>query len=569
MATVDVNRKAGESKVRLLHMGLIVLFAVVSYANALDVPFLFDDTTNIVMSPGIRDFSHFLEPSLLKGHHQYEYFLSRYVGILSFAVNYAAHGLDARGYHVANILIHIINALLVYYIVVVSFKTPFLHASGLRRYQRTIALMSALLFLSHPVQTQAVTYIVQRYTSLATLFYLLSLALYIRARLEEKQAGRAVLFLMALSSAVLAMKTKETAFTLPLAVALYDALFFQGPMRVRLKYLSPMLLTILIIPATLLNLQASPSALLGELGASTRVLTEMSRFDYLCTEFRVIVTYLRLLVFPVGQNLDYDYPVFTTFFTPQVFLSFLLLAALLCLALFLIHRSRSGEPLLRFVSFGIIWFFLALSVESTIIPIRDVIFEHRMYLPSAGFFWAVASGAFLLARGRIASILTATFIAIALVFSAGSYVRNGTWKSAKSLWEDVVKKSPRKARGHNNLGLEYEREGYLEDAYRQYRTAVQLDPLLGDAHFNLGLLYVERGYYERAIEHFRACVEIDSGDAVAFNQLGITYASKGLVEEAAVQFKKALAINPDLPEARKNLLRAIDLMKEENRSTAQ
>ena len=123
---------------------------------------------------------------------------------------------------------------------------------------------------------------------------------------------------------------------------------------------------------------------------------DVSRWDYLNTQFRVIVTYIRLLFFPVNQNLDYDYPIYRTFFTPPVFLSFLFLLGIFCWGIYLLYRSYKSDQANRFwyrlIAFGIFWFFVTLSVESSIIPIQDVIYEHRLYLPSVGFFMAIMSG---------------------------------------------------------------------------------------------------------------------------------------------------------------------------------
>ncbi|MGK2943733.1 MAG: hypothetical protein ACSLFC_03195 [Desulfuromonadales bacterium] len=217
-------------------------------------------------------------------------------------------------------------------------------------------LFAALLFVVHPVQTQAVTYIVQRLTSLTTLFYLLSCVLYVQARLQMAQNSEPgpqpqpqpqpqpvplrVIFLFAGSvlMAVLAMKTKETAFTLPLSILLYEIYFFRGPWKRRLLCLLPIMATLLIVPMTVLDIDGATSDILTDSGEQLRVGSHLSRWDYLVTQIRVIVTYLRLLVYPIKQNLDYDYPIYTTFFTLPILLSFLLLAAL-----FPWHCSCSGK----------------------------------------------------------------------------------------------------------------------------------------------------------------------------------------------------------------------------------
>jgi hypothetical protein len=172
------------------HLFLIALLSFLAYSNTLDVPFHFDDKPYIVENPMIKDFRYFIEPSqagVFANLPIYKVFKERYIGHLSFALNYKLHGLDVSGYHTANIVIHIINGLLVYFMVLFTFRIPKLERSRLREGSKLVALFTALLFISHPVQTQAVTYIVQRFASMATMFYILSLMLYIKSRLSTSK----------------------------------------------------------------------------------------------------------------------------------------------------------------------------------------------------------------------------------------------------------------------------------------------------------------------------------------------------------------------------------------------
>jgi protein O-mannosyl-transferase len=246
------------------------------------------------------------------------------------------------------------------------------------------------------------------------------------------------------------MKTKEIAFTLPATVLLYEFMFFKSPVRKRLLFLAFVALTLAIIPLTLLHADKPLSTSLSELSEKTRVQTDMPRWDYLVTQMRVIVTYLRLVFLPVGQNLDYDYPRYESLFTPPVFLSFLLLVAIVGAAFYLLYASRSRTPRpssrtasYRLISFGIFWFFITLSVQSSIVPIVDVIFEHRVYLPTVGLFFAVitcvVTAAKRLKMENVALLLLASSV---LIFTGVTYARNMVWMSEISLWEDVVKKSP-------------------------------------------------------------------------------------------------------------------------------
>jgi hypothetical protein len=287
--------------------------------------------------------------------------------------------------------------------------------------------------------------------------------LYIKWRLTSKKAGssfsgRSLLYYVAsIASAVLAMKTKEIAFTLPVVIFLYEWMFFEGRLKKRMLYLIPFFLTMLIIPLSLIGLDTPLGDLISDVSQATRVDERISRWDYLLTQFAVVVTYLRFVFLPINQNLDYDYPIYNTFLTPRVYLSFLLLLAVLGLGVYLLWRSRTGNRAYRLIAFGIFWFFITLSVESSIIPLMNVIFEHRIYLPGVGFLTALTAGTFLLltrfGQKPLPAAGMAGFAIVISVFSAAAYARNNVWRTETALWQDCVAKSPQKARPHNNLGL--------------------------------------------------------------------------------------------------------------------
>src|SRR3989338_5829211 len=328
---------------------LTTVSAFLIYSNTFSSPFHFDDTPNIVENYKLRDLSIFWPPSD-----------TRYIGSLSFALNYYFSGLNVFGYHLVNIIIHIINSILVWWLVILTFRTPVMERINTNPQLRYfIAITASLLFVSHPIQTQAVTYIVQRFASLATLFYLLSLTLYIKAKLQTIQVeakdenkffstSTLTFYLLSLISAILAMKTKEIAFTLPFVVLLYEFMFFTPhPSRAfgtegggiaigmkqslfvkRILYLIPLLLTLFIIPLSLIGTDKPVGDMIGELREASQETEEISRSVYLLTQFKVIVTYIRLLFLPINQNLDYDYPLSHSLFEPQTFASFLFLSAI-------------------------------------------------------------------------------------------------------------------------------------------------------------------------------------------------------------------------------------------------
>ena len=213
---------------RAIGPAVVVVVGLLAYSNAFRAGFVFDDPPHVVDAPWVDD-----PASYLPGGPAYRAQPNRALGGLTFALNRRLLGPGPAGFHAVNVLIHVLNALLVHALVLLSFRAPRLRASALAPWSRSVAFVAALLFVAHPLQTQAVTYVVQRLASLATAFYLVAIVLYARWRLaglSDRPRGlrRAAGLAGAVLAAVLAMKTKEIAFTLPVVVALYEALLFEG-----------------------------------------------------------------------------------------------------------------------------------------------------------------------------------------------------------------------------------------------------------------------------------------------------------------------------------------------------
>ena len=561
----------------LLHILILVTLTVLAYSNTYQVPMLFDDEGSIIRNPVVHDLSGFLANGKGYGYNPF-----RFIGYLTFALNYQFGGLNVAGYHLVNLAIHIINALLVYTLIRQTFRTPALCRPGLASRRDLTAFAVALLFACHPVQTQAVTYIVQRLTSLATLFFLVSLVLHARWRLAETAGARftsaAVLpwYLLSLAAAILAMKTKEIAFTLPIVILLYEFCFFGRPDRRLLSLITPLLLTTAIIPFTMINLHKPVGDLLSDMNTDTVAGSLLSRGEYLCTQFSVIVTYIRLLLLPFSQNLDYDFPVSHSLLEPRAFLSLLVLIAVFAAAVFLWRKgagktppdaggSGSEEPPseLRLAAFGIFWFFMTLAVESSLIPIADVIFEHRVYLPSVGFFIAVtallAVGSRMLAKRfkAVARFVMPVTMIVVLLLAGATYARNHIWRDWITLWQDTVQKSPNKARPHNILGIGYLNQRFFDDAVPEFYTAIKLNPNYMQAYFNLGLAYKVMERADEAAAMFQRALSLTGGTdkemiAHVSNELAVAYVMQGKLDRAAESFSSAVRYQPDNPDYRKN-----------------
>jgi tetratricopeptide (TPR) repeat protein len=416
--------------------------------------------------------------------------------MMSFALNHIASGYELRGFHLVNIAIHILSGVLVYFLA----RRIVRLAGGLRGQPEvpggeaavaTLSALTALLFVAHPVQTQAVTYIVQRMTSMAGMFYLLALLLYIAGRERRAGRARAGLWIGCAASGLLAFGSKQTAAPLPVAILLVEWFFFRDLsaawLRRSLRWAVPAAVALLAF--ALLYLRAG-----WALGYGAYDFTLAER---LFTQLRVVVFYLGLLAFPHPSrlNLLHDISTSHSLVDPiSTLLSASLLATLAALAVVLARRER-------LLSFSILWFFLHLAVESTAIPI-EMVYEHRLYLPMFGVSLAVV---WLLFRigGRRREIAAGAAVAMIALLALGTYARNETWRSATGFWADVAAKSPGNTRAVYNLGVAFARAGRDAEATRAYEELVRLDPEFRDGHLRLGMARALAGRMDEAAAHFR------------------------------------------------------------------
>ncbi|MBI5235397.1 MAG: tetratricopeptide repeat protein [Deltaproteobacteria bacterium] len=555
-------------------LALIMLLFVVGfliYSEVMKGPFLYDDEPYIVTNALIYRLDNFFVLPF-----------NRYVTFLSFAVNYALTGLIPFDFRMVNVLIHIVNSVLVYAFTIQIFRTPRMSGHGrtpTNGNAYAIAAMAALIFVSHPIQTQAVSYITQRFASLATLFYLLSIVSYLDYRLHEQQAPqwrRIPPYCLSLFFAVVAQFTKEISFTLPAVVLLIEAVFFDardeaGGFKKRIWRLAPFLAVFLVLPFVFL---ASPLLGISHDGVAESIrraqveeLQNLSSQDYLITQFRVIVEYLRLLVWPAGLRLYYEFPAYKSFFEPTILLSFIFLALIFSLGAYLCFARRgSDKTLAPFIGFGILWFFITVSVESSIIPIRHVIFEHRLYLPSVGAILAASGFLYqlfvFLWRGqeRISRAWWTLAAVITLALSITAYNRNIVWVDRLVFWNDVVAKAPQTSNAYVNLGSAYANKAMYVNALESYEKGLKLDPSHAGAYAGMGEAYAMIGRLDEARDACLKAIKMAPNLIGAYQNLGMVLYLRKDYEAAIINFRKALAIAPSSVGITKNLAATLETL---------
>lgn len=547
----------------------IILLGALVYSNTLNNSFHFDDFTFIIENPDIRNIGNI--SSIFKTVLPQS---SRFITFLSFAINYKISGLDVFGYHLTNLIIHLLSAILVWWLVLLLCKCPRSDMVFSDEDAGLLALFSALLFVAHPVQTQAISYISQRFASLATLFYLACACFFIKARLQIKieKMSSGTFFALSAAAMVLAMFTKEIAITLPVMLVIIDRMFISKGKQGKAYWLSMALalMSMMIIP--FMFSFGVRDLFLSHKQSASHIGDVITLPTYLLTQFRVVVTFIRLLFLPYAQNLDYDFPLSQSILELKTFLSI----AIVALIAWFSFRLRKVN---KAAFFGIAWFFVAFAAN--LVPRRFVIFEHKIYLLSVGFclflnFWLMQK---CKSRKRYVYIITV----LISVFAVLTFQRNKVWQNEITLWTDVVAKSPNKIRPRVNLGNAYVLSGqsekgleYLNDviakdpdhykaylnrgvarenmqdytaALADYTKAIELKPDYAKAYGNRGFIYDRLKQYDLALEDYQKALDVDPRIAKIYSNRGVIYKNRGQLDLALENYNKAIEIDPGLKEA--------------------
>lgn len=517
----------------LIGLIIIVLLGFIIYSNSFNCSFQFDDFESIVNNKKIQN--------IFDIKAWWNFSPKRPISIFTFALNYHFHQIDVKYYHYTNLLIHLLNACLIWFLTKLIFSTPNIKSENISQNKSIIAFFTALLFVSHPLATQSVTYIVQRQNSLATLFYLLSLICYIKYRIKDAHFKQKLIPLTGVVIfALLAFFTKENAYTLPVTLFLVELFFIQKfNIKSLIKNRKNQVLILGLIAIITVTIFRFSLNIFKPIASPLQMdyVSPISPMQYLFTQFNVIVKYFQLLIFPIEQNLDYNFPISRTFFEFKTILNFTILLSIIALGIYLFNKNR-------IISFGIFWIFITLSIESSIVPIIDVINEHRTYLPSVGFFLILATTSFVLFKNKnkyLAILILSTFV---LFNSYLTIKRNTVWKTPFTLWNDVALKSPNKARPHFNRGIEYFKSNQYNKAIADYDKTIQISPNFSHAYLNRALAYERLNLIDNALADYEKAIKISPNDGIAYFNRGVCYSKLNQYDKAIVDFSKNIEIQP-------------------------
>ena len=544
-----------------------VIFAIVAlaviifiiYGNSFDCSWHFDDEPNITDNPNLhlKEITWEHVKRTLFSNRNNPNVLYRPVACLSFGLNHYFGELNVFGYHLVNTCVHVLASIFLFLFIYHTLNLPSLRAKYAPQ-SYFIALLATILWAINPVQTQAVTYIVQRMASLAGMFYIMSMFFYLKARISETGSKKIIFFTLCFVSFVMALGSKENAAMLPLIIILYEIFLFQEMtgqnLRKNLRLFFIITGAILIIGFGYIYFQGGNIFSFLD-GYGDRPFSLAQR---LLTEPRILVFYMTLLLYPVPNRISiaHSINISTSLFDPiWTFFSILFIAGGICYALYLAKR----RPL---ISFCILFFFLNHVIESTILPL-ELIFEHRNYIPSMLFFVPVAIGFCKLlgvyAMKRTMKYIISLFLILLLIgLGHATFMQNFIWKNPKSLWIYAAEKAPDQLRIHHNLGRYYQEHGFKEEAISEYKKAL-ISPGLNRknevfiTYYNLGKIYNVLKDYEKALYYYNRALYVNPDFPPIYNDIAAVFDGKGDYDIANKYLVKAIRLHPGSIEANFNV----------------
>lgn len=483
---------------------LFVLFFIgLLYSNTLNSPLVLDDRAGFIDNPAV--YIDNLSLTSLRQIYETRFGQNRFIPMLSFAIDHMFSEGHIAQFHRTNILVHILATIAVYLLIQGLTTTAVGQKNLVFIPPGYFSLFVTALWALHPIQTNAVTYLVQRMASLAALFYFASLGGYVWARIGKSGKTKALAGASSFIFMLCAFISKENTATLPLAILMIEIIFITPELGQKLfalihrrHWLLFTVIILLVMPLAATKLTAISNGYTGR---------HFNLVERLFTEFRVVVFYLSLLALPLPSrlNLDHDFAVSNTLWNPLTTTFSLLLLSVLIFAAF---RYRHRYPL---VAFGIFFFFLNLLIESTIIPL-ELVFEHRLYLPSLGFIVAIMSlldRSYRLvpatSRNEREKIFFLGILIILCTLMIATSLRNHVWRNKLTLYEDIASKSPLKPRAYANMGMELMKVGRYGEALTAQQKAISLgkgqsEEYIAAANNIVSIFFAQKKYQEAAAQ---------------------------------------------------------------------
>ncbi len=564
--------------VHLIVLWGFLLIAVLAYAPSMQGPLQFDDQ-RVILDKTVRerrDVVGFLIETIKPSRDAGGVLGTRGLVSATFLAQWQLHGKTTWPYHLFNVVIHVIASWLVFVLLLqllelvarsrwhVANEEENVGSTGYKLHATRnlwLALFGAGVFLLHPLQTQSVAYISQRYESMMGMFYLAAVVGYLKARSYKtyRTYRTYMTYGVSLFSGFAAMSSKEVAVTLPVIILITEFLISKSEIlnKSKIQKLKTqniykwMVVGLFFVLALKVPWQIIASADLGgtaptagdvvnQLAAVERpVELGMTRVNYLLTQFWVVWRYMLMLVVPMGQSIDHDIPLVQSLLDWRLGVGLVTIIGLLVMSYELVRRRQ------KLAALGVWWFFITLSVTSSVVPIRDVMYEHRLYLPMVGFALLLVATSYKLQATKIGKqglvVGGTTLLAIYFVLTL---FRANVWATEVNLWGDAWRKGPEKHRTNKNYGFVLTQAGRLAEGIERLEYAVKLNPEDQDYRITLGAAYLQAKEWEQARLQFVKATALKPEKADGWNNLGVALFQLKNYAESRQAFEKSIALDP-------------------------
>ncbi|OGS23044.1 MAG: hypothetical protein A2252_07960 [Elusimicrobia bacterium RIFOXYA2_FULL_39_19] len=532
------------AKYNWLFITIIFIVTFTVYFNSLKAPFILDDYSKIEKNMDIRDLNNvwhkLIYPYDKTQNNWARNDPSRPLTYLSFAINYHFNQLNPFGYHLTSVVLHILNAILLFFLLKKLLK--------LIRYKDSVNIpfFVSLIFAIHPINAVVASYVFNRSDILCTLFFISSLLFFIKA--GETNAKYLILSLLCF---VLSLSAKQSAVTLPVFILIIDYIFlnnFDNKLLFKNKYyhFSYWLVLFLYLAFRYFYLGG-----IGDLEGSPTT----SRYSYFITQPFILLKYLKLLVLPIGVSFEHGADNYYSILEPKVLISVVIILIIVILICF---AYRNKNNLSKMYIFCMSWFFIHLSPTSSFFPTTAVMTENRIYLSGVGIILLLIFTLHYLKINLISiKIQKVTILAFLILFisflCANTMKRNELMQNPYLLWKDVITKYPDHFRAHNNLALLYQDNNEYSKAIKEYNIALALNPKYTPSINNLACIYYVQQDYDKAADEYKKILKLEPNNFAALNNLGNIYSIKKEHTTAILYYEKTLTINPTLAEAYNNM----------------
>ncbi|MDD2890475.1 MAG: tetratricopeptide repeat protein, partial [bacterium] len=537
-------------KKHFIPISLIIVLGAIIYANSFKNEFVYDDTILVARNIYIKKWNNLfkvfnmdvacVEKNLFKDLFKFKpdssrktaLFYYRPLQVVSYMFDYSLWRLNVFGYHLGNLLWHLLTAILVYFFVNLisgNLKTAFI---------------TGLLFVVNPIHTEAITFISTRTDPMASSFLLLALMLYIKYK-QVLSTKKIYYYIGAILSFILALLSKEMAVMFPFILILYDYSLGQTDAPKQKEKILYRYSPFFIISLAYIWFRFHAR----NLGSFTESGTDL--YLRILTTFKSIVLYFKLLILPFNLYMDRTIPAATSILNPDVLVSIVLL---LIIGTGVIYAYKN----FKIIFFGAFWFLIFFIPTSNILlSLTRSMLEHWMYFPSVGFFMILATGIVKLLEmpslSKLKYIIISVFSAVIIMYAGLTIKQNRVWKNEFTICRNMLKYYPDNTVAHNNLGNAYASKGMLDEAIKEYKEVLKTLPNSPDVYNNLGNIYASKGMLDEALKEYREALRLNPYFPQVHNSLGAYCAAKGLFDEAIKEYRKALLLDPDYTEVYGNL----------------